>query len=126
MNIITAIGNTKFNEKLKNIENINVIGKDIQYKEGIIEVLELFPNINLIFLSDILPGMIDNKELILKIKKINKEIEIVYFFDKKKEEMENFLISEEINKIYYFENFDIEEFFANFLNKKEELLNRNN
>ena len=90
MNIITAIGNTKFNEKLKNIENINVIGKDIQYKEGIIEVLELFPNINLIFLSDILPGMIDNKELILKIKKINKEIEIVYFFDKKKEEMENF------------------------------------
>lgn len=126
MNIITAIGNTKFNEKLKNIENINVIGKDIQYKEGIIEVLELFPNINLIFLSDILPGMIDNKELILKIKKINKEIEIVYFFDKKKEEMENFLISEEIYKIYYFENFDIEEFFANFLNKKEELLNRNN
>lgn len=126
MNIITAIGNTKFNEKLKNIKNINVIGKDIQYKEGIIEVLELFPNINLIFLSDILPGMIDNKELILKIKKINKEIEIVYFFDKKKEEMENFLISEEIYKIYYFENFDIEEFFANFLNKKEELLNRNN
>lgn len=126
MNIITAIGNTKFNEKLKNIENINVIGKDIQYKEGIIEVLELFPNINLIFLSDILPGMIDNKELILKIKKINKEIEIVYFFDKKKEEMENFLISEEIYKIYYFENFDIEEFFANFFNKKEELLNRNN
>ena len=126
MNIITAIGNTKFNEKLKNIENINVIGKDIQYKEGIIEVLELFPNINLIFLSDILPGMIDNKELILKIKKINKEIENVYFFDKKKEEMENFLISEEIYKIYYFENFDIEEFFANFFNKKEELLNRNN
>ena len=126
MNKITAIGNTKFNEKLKNIENINVIGKDIQYKEGIIEVLELFPNINLIFLSDILPGMIDNKELILKIKKINKEIEIVYFFDKKKEEMENFLISEEIYKIYYFENFDIEEFFANFFNKKEELLNRNN
>ena len=40
MKIITAIGDPYINEKLKNIENCQVEGKDIQYQDGIIEVLE--------------------------------------------------------------------------------------
>ena len=38
--IITAVNNPNLNEKLKNENYIEVIGKDIQYKEGILEFLE--------------------------------------------------------------------------------------
>lgn len=38
--IITAIGNEEINKKLKQINLFNVIGYDIQYQEGILEVLE--------------------------------------------------------------------------------------
>ena len=38
--IITAINNPKLNEELKKEKNLEIIGRDIQYKEGIIEILE--------------------------------------------------------------------------------------
>ena len=38
--IITAINNPKINEELNNEKDIQVIGKDILYKEGILEILE--------------------------------------------------------------------------------------
>ena len=38
--IITAINNPTLNEKLKKEEYIEIIGKDIQYKEAILEILE--------------------------------------------------------------------------------------
>ena len=40
MNILTALANNKINEKLKAVEDINILNKDIQYKEGILEYLE--------------------------------------------------------------------------------------
>ena len=38
--IMTAINNPKLNELLKNENYIEIIEKDIQYKEAIIEILE--------------------------------------------------------------------------------------
>ncbi len=92
--IITAINNPIINEKLKK-EKIEVIGKDIQYKEGILEILENNKEINFILIDEKLPGEIKNDELINKIKKINKNIEIIFFI--KKENKKNTTINE--NKI---------------------------
>ncbi|MEI3395655.1 MAG: hypothetical protein V8R82_08225 [Clostridia bacterium] len=92
--IITAINNPIINEKLKN-EKIEVIGKDIQYKEGILEILENNKEINFILINEKLPGEIKNEELINRIKKINKNIEIIFFI--KKENRKNININE--NKI---------------------------
>ena len=78
--IITAINNPIINEKLKK-EKIEVIGKDIQYKEGILEILENNKEINFILIDEKLPGEIKNDELINKIKTINKNIEIILVND---------------------------------------------
>ena len=89
--IITAINNPIINEKLKK-EKIEVIGKDIQYKEGILEILENNKEINFILIDEKLPGEIKNDELINKIKKTNKNIEIIFFI--KKENKKNAIINE--------------------------------
>ena len=36
MKIITAIENKRINEQLKNINNLEILNSDIQYKEGIL------------------------------------------------------------------------------------------
>lgn len=90
--IITAINNPVINEKLKN-EKIEVIGKDIQYKEGILEILENNKEIDFILINEKLPGEIKNEELINRIKKINKNIEIIFFI--KKENRKNIKINED-------------------------------
>ena len=40
MKIITAMNNPELNEELKKEKNIEIICKDIFYKEGILEILE--------------------------------------------------------------------------------------
>jgi len=76
MKIITALENPKTNEKLKKETDFEIIGNDIQYQEGIIEILEKNLSINLIIISELLPGEIGFKKIIEKIKVIKKEIEI--------------------------------------------------
>ena len=67
--VITAINNPILNDKLLNCKNIKVLKNDIQYKEGILEILELEKNIDILILSENLPGEISLIELLLKIKK---------------------------------------------------------
>ena len=38
--ILTAINNPNLNEKLSQEKSIEIIGKDIQYREAIIDILE--------------------------------------------------------------------------------------
>lgn len=83
MKIITALENEKINNKLKENEKIKIITKDIQYKEGILEILEEEKNIDYIFLKKELEGEISYKELIKKIKEINKNIKIILIINKK-------------------------------------------
>ena len=74
--VITAIANPIINNELKKEKNIEVIGNDIQYKDGVIEILEKNIEVNYIILSDILIG----EELLINlIRKINEKDTPVVF-----------------------------------------------
>ena len=88
MKIITALNNAKLNEELKNEKNINLICKNIFYKEGILEILENEINIDYIILNNKLPGEIKLNNLIEKIIEKNEKIKIIILI--KKENKNNF------------------------------------
>ena len=111
--IITAVNNPNLNEKLNNENYIEVIGKDIQYKEGILEFLENNKNIDLIIVNEKLPGEINLINLLKKIKLINEKIKIILILENENTEKE-----EKIKKI----NNNIEIFFNNKINI-EKLIN---
>lgn len=98
--VITAIGNKNLNQKLKEENSLEIVTEDIPYKEGIIEFLEN-KQIDFLILSELLPGEIDLKELIEKIKNINSNIQIILFLEKKNQELENYLYAKGIYSIFY-------------------------
>ncbi len=112
MKVITAIGIPEINKRLKNENIYDVIGRDIQYQEGIIEVLEDRQDIDGIIISNILPEEVEFKELICQVLEIASNIEIIVFLKEKDEEIEMFLNSKKIYKIYYLN--DYEQFFRSF------------
>ena len=67
--IVTALGNPSLNTELKKHSEFEVIGKDIQYKDGVLEILELNNDINYLIISEMLDGIISFEELINLIKK---------------------------------------------------------
>ncbi len=78
---ILIANNKKINRPIKN--EIEIVSDNIQYKEGILEILELNKNINYIIFSEDLIGQIKNEKLIQEILNINKNI-IIYIFVNKK------------------------------------------
>lgn len=125
--ILTAINNPVLNEELRKKEYIEVIGKDIQYKEGIIETLENNKNkkIDIIIISEELPGTIENKKLLELIKNKNEKIKIIYILEKENIIKEKELKELNINSIYYNNKITIEEIInrisENEINKEEEM-----
>ena len=117
--IITAIGNPILNEYLKKEEDIIVIGNDIQYQDGIFEILEKDNNINLIIISEIIIGENTIEKLIEKIKIINRNIKIIIILENKNEELENKLIAKGIIKIFYHNNIEINKFIKFIKENKE-------
>ena len=117
--IITAIGNPILNEYLKKEEDIIVIGNDIQYQDGIFELLEKDNNINLIIISEIIIGENTIEKLIEKIKIINKNVKIIIILENKNEELENKLIAKGIIKIFYHNNIEINKFIKFIKENKE-------
>lgn len=99
--IITAIGNEKINNELKKEKNIEIIINDIQYKEGIIEILEKYQNIDYIILKASLQGDISIEELIKQINIINKNIKIIIISENNLKSLEEFLNKKIIYKIIY-------------------------
>lgn len=99
MNILTALANNKINEKLKAVEDINILNKDIQYKEGILEYLEKNKNIDIIIFLEELPGQIKTKKLIEIINSINNKIKIIIITNKNKE-IKNNKINKKIRYFY--------------------------
>ena len=72
--ILTAILNENINYKLKEYEKINIKYDDIQYEEGLIEILENDSNIDILILNSIFYKNIISKNL---MKLINKETIII-------------------------------------------------
>ena len=121
--VITAIGNEILNKKLKKESDFEVIIEDIQYKEGIIEYLEKDNNIDILIISELLPGNIELKELIEKIKNINSNIEIIVFLENKNTELENYLYAKGIYNIFYNNQIEIEEIIKIINNENIEINN---
>lgn len=107
MKILTAIGDPIIKEKLEK-RGYNVVNKDIQYKEGIVEYLEK-NKVDCVILNENLEGNEEITELILKIKEsiiniivILDDIKYIKFYKKnnisflKKENIKN------IENIIYF------------------------
>ena len=107
--IITAMGNPNLNQKLKKENIFEMMAEDIQYQEGILEFLEENNNIDFVILSELLPGNIEIKKLIEKIKLINQNIKIILFLEKKNEELENYLYAKGIFKIFYHNQIGVKE-----------------
>lgn len=99
--IITAINNPKLNENLKDEELIEIVCKDFQYKEAIIEYLEKNNKVDLIIINEEIPGDVKLIELIKKIKKENNNIEIIIILLKENSVLENELKKNKVKKIYY-------------------------
>ena len=98
--VITAMNDPYFNEKLRNTNKYEVIGKDIVYQEGIEEVLNTRKDIDLIILSDNLVGIEKITNVIEKIKKNKKSIEIIIFLKENDRDIENYLTTLKIHSIY--------------------------
>lgn len=100
MNIIIAIGNKKIFKEIKEQNKINIISNDIQYKEGIIEILEKNKNVQYIIINENLDGEIKIEKLINKIKSINNKTNIIIILNKKDFNKEKYLLENKIKFIY--------------------------
>jgi hypothetical protein len=109
ISVITAINNKKIYDEIRMNKTIKIIYKNIQYKEGIIEVLEKYEikqKIDYIILSENLSGQINIIELKNKLKKINNKIKIIIILNKKNKKnkkKENYYNKNNIKYIYEFE-----------------------
>lgn len=77
--IITAMGNNRLAEEINKTGMFELVTRDIPYKEGILELLNEIPKIDIIIVSEILEGQIEFKELIKKILQKNAKIEMIVF-----------------------------------------------
>ena len=95
--IITAIPEEKILKKI--IKSEIVIEKNIIYKEAILDMLKKNINIDIIIISEKIPGDIDFIRLIKKIRNRNKKIKIIIILYNKK--IEKDLRKNKIEEIYY-------------------------
>lgn len=116
MKIVTALNNEQLNEKLQCKNKYDIVCKDIQYQEALIECLEKNEDIDIIILSNILPGEMNIYEFINTIRYRCENAKIYIFLDNKNDKLQEFLIKKGIYNIYI--NNEITE--NEFMNKIEE------
>lgn len=124
--VITAIGNNMLNESLRDLGKYEVIGNDIPYKEGVLEILSEIKNVDTLIISEILYGEKDFKETIKDVLKINKDLDIIVFLEKENKDLINFLFEKGIYKIFQNNQInisDLEKVLENENSKSKEELN---
>lgn len=124
--VLTAIGNENLNNILTEQSDIEILEHDIFYKEGILEFLEKNNNVDILILYEKLAGEINIIDLINKIKEINNEINIFFILENKNDELENLLKKENIKKIFYINEININDFIEKIkkskINNNEKLI----
>ena len=105
--IITAVNNPNLHEELKKENDIKIIGRDIQYREGVLELLENDAEINYIIIDEKIPGEIEINKLIEKILEKNKKIKIIILIKKENKNIINFK-NKNLIKIYYEKEINLE------------------
>lgn len=118
--MITAMRDPLINKKIRDLKKIDVIGKDIFYKEGILEFLEYNQDIQYILIKEELIEENEINNFYEKIKKYNRNIILIIFIEKNKKIIN---INKEKNKnIKYIEKFEeIKKVFS----KKSEIISTN-
>ena len=118
-NIITAIYEEKILRKI--IKNKLIKNENILYKEAIIDIVKKNKKIDILIISEKIPGDIDIIKLIKKIRNINKKIEIIIILSNKKNEKE--LIKNNIKEIYFNNIFSINKLLKKIKDKNIKINN---
>lgn len=127
MKIITAIGNPEINEELNKDNFYDVIGVDIQYQDGIFEILEENKNIDYLILNLNIIGELNEINFIEKIIEENNNLNLIIILEKENEKIINYLFSKNINNILFKNKNNLNEINNIIKNKKEiNLLNEKN
>ena len=98
--VFTAMGSFKIAYQMIKSGLFKVVTKDVPYTEGIIEVLNENMDVDTIIINELLPGEMSFKEVICAILALKSDIEIVVFVEEKTQELQNFLYSNGIYKIF--------------------------
>lgn len=118
--IITAIGNVNLNIELKKDIYFNVLSQDIQYQEGIFEIIEQYSDIDFLVVSQDIPGELEFIELIRKIINVNCKISIYVILEDKNISLENELNSIRITNIFYSNQIEIKVLIDYIKNDKKQ------
>ena len=98
--IITALANPELNNSLKKQDEFDVLVDDIQYQDGILEILSE-KEADILIMSELLKGENNLKELLKKIKQKNQNIKIILFLEKEDPEKIKIAKEEKIEKIFF-------------------------
>ena len=121
--IITAIGTNELNLRIREKNDYKfyeVIGNDIPYQEGVLDILKGNFEINTLILSESLPGEFDDKKFIKEIKRINPCLEIMYFLKDENNSLRNFLLENDVKKIFIDGENTIDEIWNSIKNDNNE------
>ena len=110
--IITALANPELNNYLKKEEKFEILADDIQYQDGILEILEE-KEVDILILSELLKGENNLKELLKKVKQKNKNIKIILLLERENPEKIKIAKEENVEKIFFHHKVSIEEMILN-------------
>ena len=99
MRIITAIGNPEINQELNKDNFFEVVGVDIQYQDGVFEILEDNKNIDYLILKLNILGELNEIDFIEKIIEKNNKLKLIIILEKENEKIINYLFSKNIKNI---------------------------
>ena len=116
--IILAVDNKKLERKIKENSQINIFGNKLQYREAILEILQIDKDIDFILIDEKLPGMISIEKLIKNIQKINSKIKIIFFLEKRDIKKEKKLKNFKIDNIYLNKKINVNNVIHLISNKK--------
>ena len=119
MKIITAIGNPEINEELNKDDFYEIIGVDIQYQDGVFEILENNKNIDYLILNLNIIGELNEIDFLEKIIEKNNKLKLIIILEKENEKIINYLNLKNINNILLKNKNNLFEINNIIKNKKE-------